>query len=104
MEEFFHELPFWRVTLSVWMIAWGWELHMGMKVPNIFQIPCLNKASRYHIVASIDIPLLHDESHLDLPPKPNLYTWEEKIGDILMSEHLVPLRKLSYEDATGGGY
>ena len=28
VEEFFHELPFWRVTHFVWMIAWEWELHM----------------------------------------------------------------------------
>ena len=102
MEEFFHELPLWRVTHFVWMIAWGLELHMGMKVPNIFQIPCLKKASRHHIVASMDIPLLNDEGHLDLSPKASLYTWEKQHGDILMRKHLVHWSSLSYEDATGG--
>ena len=71
-------------------------------VPNIFQITCLKKASRQHIFSSMDIPLLHDESHFDLSPKDSLYTWEEKIGDILMRKHLVLLRSLSHEDATGG--
>ena len=50
----------------------------------------------------MDIPLLDDDSHLDLSPKANLYTWEEQLGDILMREHLVHWRNLSYEDATGG--
>ena len=76
---------------------------MGMMVPNIFQIPCLKKASRQHIVSSMDIPLLHDESHLDLSPKSSLYTWEEQLGDILMRQHLVNGGMLSYEDAIGGG-
>ena len=89
MEELFYELSLWRVTHFVWMIVWGLGLHMGMKVPHIFQIPCLKKASRQHIVASMDIPLLHDESHLGLQPKDNLYTWEEQLGDILVREHLV---------------
>ena len=40
-EDFFYELPFWRVIHFVWMITWRLELHMGMKVPYIFQIyPC----------------------------------------------------------------
>jgi len=34
-EEFFYELPFWRVIHFIWMIAWRMELHMGMKVPYI---------------------------------------------------------------------
>ena len=102
VEEIFHEFPCWRVTHFVWMIAWGWRLHMGMMVPNIFQIPSLDKASRPHIVASMDIPLVHDEIHLDFSPKAYLYTWEEQLGDLLMRQHLVHWRNLSYEDATGG--
>ena len=78
-----------EVTQFLWMIAWGWKLHMGMMVPNIFQITCLKKASIPHIVASMDIPLVHDESHLAFSPKAYLYTWEEKLEDILMREHLV---------------
>ena len=41
-EDFFYELPFWKVIHFIWMIAWRLELHMGMKVPYIFQIyPCI---------------------------------------------------------------
>ena len=102
MEEYSYELPFWRVTHFVWMIAWGWELHMGMAVPTIFQIPCLKKASRQHIVASMGIPLFHDDSYLGLSPKANFHTWEEQLGDLLMRHHLVLWRNSSYEDAIGG--
>ena len=102
MEEIFHEFPFWKVTHFVWMIAWGLELHMGMKVPNDFMIPCLKNASIPQIVSFMDIPLLHDESHLELSPKAYLYTWEEKLGDIMMTRNLAHWRNLSYEDATGG--
>ena len=70
------------------MIDWVLELLMGIKFPNSFHISCLKNASRQHIVTSMDIPLLHDESHLDLSPKANLYTWEEKLGDMLMREHI----------------
>ena len=91
MEEIFHELPCWRVTHFVWMIAWGWRLHMGMIFPNIFQIPCLKKASRHHIVASMVILLLlHDDSYLGWSPKTNLHIWEGQLGDVFMRQHLVP--------------
>ena len=36
-EDFFYELPFWKVIHFIWMIAWRLELHMGMKVPYIFR-------------------------------------------------------------------
>ena len=75
---------------------------MGMKVPNIFQIPCLKKASIRHIVSSMGIPVFHDNSYFGLSPKANLHSWEEQLGDLLMRQNLVPWRSLSYEDATGG--
>ena len=75
---------------------------MGMKVPNNFMIACLKKASRPHIVVSMDIPLLHNEIHLDLSPKDSLYIWEEQLGDILMREHFFQWENLSYEDDTRG--
>ena len=57
-----------------WSILFGWYhgdwiFSMGIKVPNKFQIPCLKKASRKHLFASIYIPLLQYESHLVLSPK-----------------------------------
>ena len=103
MDEIFRELPFWRVAHFVWMITWGWEIHMGMIVPNIYQILCLKKASRQHIFVSMGVLLLHDDSYLGWSPKAGLHTWEGKIGDVLMRQHLVPWRNLSYEDVTGGG-
>ena len=75
---------------------------MGMMIPNTFMIPCLKKASRPHIVASMDIPLVHDESHLDFSSKAHVYTGEEQLGNILIREHLVHWGNLSYEDATRG--
>ena len=36
VEEYFQELPSWRVTHFAWLIAWGWRIHM-----RIFQTPCL---------------------------------------------------------------
>ena len=36
VEEDFQELPCWEVTHFVWMIAWGWEIHMGMVDPNLY--------------------------------------------------------------------
>ena len=40
-EEFFYELPFWKVIHFIWMIDWRLELHMGMEIPYIFHIyPC----------------------------------------------------------------
>ena len=103
MEEIFHELPCLRVTHFVWIIDWGWKLHMGMIVTHIFHIPCLRKASRQHIFASIGIPLFHHNIYLGLSPKANLHTWEEELGYLLMRQHLVPWRSLSYEDVKGGG-
>ena len=43
VEEFSYELP--RVIHFTWMIAWGLDILMGVKVPNIFHLSCLKKAS-----------------------------------------------------------
>ena len=102
MEDNFHELPFWGVAHVVWMIAWGWEIHTGIKVPNHFLIPCLKKASIPHIFSSMDIPLVHDDSHLDFSPKAYFYIWDEQLKKTVMRKHLVLWRNLSLEDATGG--
>ena len=29
VEEHFQEFPCWEVTHFVWMIAWGWRIHLG---------------------------------------------------------------------------
>ena len=75
---------------------------MGMIVPNVFQIPCLKRAYRKHLVSSMGILLLHDDRYLGWSPKANLHIWEGQLGDVLMRQHLVPWRSLSYEDAIGG--
>ena len=103
MEGIVHELPCSKVTHFVWMIAWGCEIHMGMIDTDKYQIPCLKKASRKHIVASMGILLLHDDSYLGWSPKANLHIWEGQLGDVLMRQHLFAWRNLSYKDDIGGG-
>ena len=76
---------------------------MGMINPNTYQISCLKEASSQHIVASMDVLLLHDDRYLGCSPKASLHTWEEQLGDVLMRQHLDPWRILSHEDATGEG-
>ena len=98
MEDDLHELPFWRVAHFVWLIAWGWEIHMGMVDPNIYQTACLKKAFIPPIVLSIYILLSHDDSYLA-----SLHAWEGQYGDSLMRQHLIPWRSSSYVDATVGG-
>ena len=98
MEEYFHELPFWRVAHFVWIIAWGWRIHMGMMIPNTFQTPFLKGTSRQHLIASLSTLLVHDDTYLA-----SLHAWERKYGDSLMRQHLIPCRSISYVDATGGG-
>ena len=98
MEEFFYELP--RVIHFVWMIAWGLELLIWVKLPNIFHLSCLKKAISQYLFLPMDLPFLHDEIHLVLSPKANLHTWEEQLGDKLIGENLVQWRSLLDEDAT----
>jgi len=38
VERDFYELPCWEATYVIWMIAWGWEIHLGMMSPIIYQI------------------------------------------------------------------
>ena len=76
---------------------------MGSMFSNTFQIPCLERTSRQHLFASLGILLLLDDSYLGWSPKDNLHTWEGQLGYVLMRQHLIPWRILSYEDATGGG-
>ena len=98
MEEDFQKLPCWEVTQFVWMIAWGWRIHMGMVIPNVFQIPCLKGTSRKHLIASLSTLLVHDDSY-----SANLHAWEGQYGDLLMRQHLILLRRISIADATVGG-
>ena len=41
VEEDFQELPYWEVAHFVWMIAWGWRIHMGKMFLITFITPCL---------------------------------------------------------------
>ena len=41
VEGDFQELPYWEVTHFVWMIAWGWRVHMRKIFLITFQTPCL---------------------------------------------------------------
>ena len=55
VEESFQELLCWEVTLFVWMIAWGWEIHVGMVYPNLYKTSCLKNTFKQPIIASIGI-------------------------------------------------
>ena len=98
VEQDFQELPCWEVTHFVWMIAWGWRIHMGMMVPNEFQIPCLKGTSIQHLISSLSTLVTHDDSYLA-----SLHAWEGKYGDLLMRQHLITWMIISYVDATVGG-
>ena len=98
VEEHFQELPCWEVTHFVWMIAWGWRIHMEMLIPNIFQIPCLKGVSRHHLIAFLSTLLIHDDSYLA-----NFHAWERQYGDSLLTQHLIIWGRSSYVDATLGG-
>ena len=41
VEGDFQELPSWEVTHFVWMITWGWRIHMGDIFLKILHNPCL---------------------------------------------------------------
>ena len=100
MEEILHELPIWRVTDFVWLIAWGGEIQMGMMNPNLHQPSCFKRTYKHPIVASMDVSLSHSVSYLVCFPKDGLHTLEGQLGDILMMQHLDSWRISSYEVAT----
>ena len=89
-------------THFVWLIAWGWEIQMGMMNPNLYQPSCLKRTFKQPIFASMGVSLSHDVSYLECSPEDGVYTWEGQLGDVLMEQHLDPWGVLSYEDATGG--
>ena len=55
MEGDYYELPCWEAAYVVWMIAWGWEIHMGVMSPIVYKISCLNKALIHPIFPFMDI-------------------------------------------------
>jgi len=70
----------------VWLIAWRLKFLMGVEVPNIYHLSCLEKANGQHMTLFMYLPLLHDDSYLVHPPKADLYSWEETIPlEILQS-------------------
>ena len=71
---------------------------MGMMITNKFQIPCLKRTPIQHLIASLSTLLIHDDSYLA-----SLHAWERQSGDLLMRQHLIPWRILSYVDATTRG-
>ena len=51
----------------------------------------------------IYLPFFHDEIHLVYPPKANLHTWEEPLGDRIVAEYLKQWWRLLDVEATKGG-
>ena len=56
---------------------------MEMMNPNLYQPSCPKRTFKQPIFASMDDPLSHNASYLD-----SLHTWEGKLGDMLMIQHL----------------
>ena len=46
VEGDFHEFPCWEAAYFEWIIASGWEIHMGMMNPILYQISCLKETLR----------------------------------------------------------
>ena len=96
VEEILHEFPYWRVTHYVWLIYWGgrdskWDdesqFTSALMLQKDLQVAhcCFH---RYFTVTNV--------SYLD-----SLHTWEEKLEDILMMQHLDPWENSSYEVLQG---
>ena len=96
VEEIFHELPYWRVTHLVWLIAWGVRDSKGDDESKFTSALMLQEDlqtahccfHRYFTITNV--------SYLD-----SLHTWEEQLGDTLMMQHLDPWENSSYEGAIG---
>ena len=71
---------------------------MRMMSPNAFHIPCLKGTFGKHLISFLSTLLFHDDSSLA-----NLHAWEGQYGDLLMIQHLIPWRNLSYVDAIARG-
>ena len=103
-EDLFYELPSWEVSHFIWMIAWRWESLIESEVPNDCHHLYLEEAIDQQECFHIDLPFFHDEIHLGYPPKANLHTWEEPLGDIIVAEYLKKWwRLLDVEAKRGGG-
>ena len=64
VEEILHELPTWRVTHFVGLIAWGGEIQSGIMNPNIYQPSCFKRTYKQPIVSSMDVSLSHNISYI----------------------------------------
>ena len=102
-EEFFYELPCWKVINFIWMIAWRWESPIGNEIPyacnHSYLEDAIGKQEGFHI----DLPFSHDESHLVYPPKDNFHIWEETLGGRIVVENLKQWWRIFDEEATRGG-
>ena len=100
MEGDFYELPCWEAAYVVWMIAWGWEIHMGMMSPIIYQISCLKEALRQPIVSFMDI-FFYMTAIWGCSPKARLHMLEGQLGHLIDDMASFSWRSLSCMDATG---
>ena len=78
MEEIFHELPCWRVSHFIWMIAWVREVVIHQKDHHPYFVKAMRQQESFH-------------SHF--PPLTNVdtlvfHTWEEALDDSIFANYL----------------
>ena len=82
------------------MIALGWEIHMVMMSPILYQIPCLKEALRQPIVSFMDI-CFYIIAIWRCSLKARLHMLEEQLGHLIDDMASFSWRSLSCMDATG---
>ena len=100
MERVFYELLCLEAAHVVWMIYWGWEIHMGMVSPIIYQISCLKEALRYPIFSFMDI-FFYMIAIWGCSPKARLHMLEGELGHSIDDMESYFWRIASCMDATG---
>lgn len=81
-------------------MAYELELPSESWVHNVFHVSCLKKALGKHVIVETELPPLDDEGHLVLTPEFILETWERRLRNKMIKDHLVKWKDLPKEDAT----
>ena len=99
VEGDFYELPCWEEAYFVWMIAWGWEIHMGMMNPIVYYISCLKEAPIHPIFSFMDI-CFYMIAIWGCSPKAKLRMLEGQLGHLIDDMASFSWSILSCMDAT----
>lgn len=100
VERVFYEFPCLEAAHVVWMISWGWEIHMGMMSPTLYHISCLKETLRQPIVSFMDI-CFYMTAIWGCSPKARLHMLEGQLGHLIDDMASFFWRSLLCMDATG---